>query len=43
MLSSQKISLRVMETFLHSAKFKQFSQIDDINAKYNLSGIEYAP
>src|ERR1700721_4612770 len=35
MFSSQKVSLRVMETFLQSAKFKQFAEIDDINAKYN--------
>jgi hypothetical protein len=35
MFSSQKVSLRVMETFLQSAKFKQFAEIDDVNAKYN--------
>lgn len=35
MFSSQKVSLRVMETFLQSAKFKQFADTDDVNAKYN--------
>ena len=35
MFSSQKVSLRVMETFLESAKFKQFAKSDDVNAKYN--------
>jgi hypothetical protein len=35
MLSSQKVSLRVMETFLQSAKFRQFAQNDAINTKHN--------
>lgn len=35
MLSSQKVSLRVMESILQSARFKQFAGIDEVNAKYN--------
>ena len=35
MLSSDKLSLRVMETFLQSAKFKSFSQYDILEGKYN--------
>jgi hypothetical protein len=35
MLSSEKLSLRVMETFLQSAKFKSFSQYDILEGKYN--------
>jgi Transposase DDE domain len=35
MLSSDKLSLRVMETFLQSAKFKAFAGFDIIDGKYN--------
>jgi hypothetical protein len=35
MLDSQKVTLRVMETILRSAKFKHFAQLDDTGAKYN--------
>jgi hypothetical protein len=35
MLNSEKLSLRVMETFLKSAKFKSFSENEIISAKYN--------
>ena len=35
MLSSDKLSLRVMETFLQSASFKSFSQFDILESKYN--------
>ena len=35
MLGSDKLSLRVMETFLQSAKFKSFSQFDILDTKYN--------
>jgi len=35
MLNSEKLSLRVMETFLHSAQFKSFSQFDILDGKYN--------
>ena len=35
MLSSEKLSLRVMETFLQSAKFKSFSRYDILEGKYN--------
>jgi len=35
MLSSDKLSLRVMETYLHSAKFKSFSGYDILDGKYN--------
>lgn len=35
MLNSNKLSLRVMESFLGSAKFKSFSQLDNLDAKYN--------
>jgi hypothetical protein len=35
MFNSDKVSLRVMESFLHSAKFRQFANTDEVNAKYN--------
>lgn len=35
MLNSDKLSLRVMETFLQSAKFKSFAQFDILDSKYN--------
>lgn len=35
MLNSDKLSLRVMETFLQSAQFKTFSQFDILDGKYN--------
>ena len=35
MLSSDKLSLSVMETFLQSASFKSFSQFDILESKYN--------
>jgi len=35
MLNSDKLSLRVMETFLHSARFKSFSQFDILDSRYN--------
>jgi hypothetical protein len=35
MLSSDKLSLRVMETFLQSAKFKSFSNFDILDSRYN--------
>ncbi len=35
MLSSEKLSLRVMETFLQSAKFKSFSHFDILDSRYN--------
>jgi Transposase DDE domain/Domain of unknown function (DUF4372) len=35
MLTSNKLSLRVMETFLQSAKFKYFVKKDDLNSKFN--------
>lgn len=35
MLNSDKLSLRVMETFLQSAKFKSFSQFDILDSRYN--------
>jgi hypothetical protein len=35
MLNSNKMSLRVMETFLHSAKFKSFAEFDIIDSRYN--------
>jgi hypothetical protein len=35
MLDSQKVTLRLMETILQSATFKQFVQQEDMNAKYN--------
>jgi hypothetical protein len=35
MLNSDKLSLRVMETFLQSAQFKSFSQFDILDGKYN--------
>ncbi|MEO6454681.1 MAG: hypothetical protein ABIN97_11435 [Ginsengibacter sp.] len=34
-LSSEKLSLRVMETYLGSAKFKAFSQFDILESSYN--------
>jgi len=35
MLSSDKLSLRVMETFLQSAKFKSFAHFDILESRYN--------
>jgi len=35
MLGSDKLSLRVMETFLQSAKFKSFTGYDILDGKYN--------
>jgi hypothetical protein len=35
MLGSDKLSLRVMETYLQSAKFKSFTQFDILEGKYN--------
>ena len=35
MLSGDKLSLRVMERFLRSAKFKSFSQYDILDSRYN--------
>jgi hypothetical protein len=35
MLGSDKLSLRVMETYLQSAKFKSFTQFDILDGKYN--------
>lgn len=35
MMSSDKLSLRVMETFLHSAKFRAFSHFDILDSRYN--------
>jgi hypothetical protein len=35
MLNSDKLSLRVMETFLHSARFKSFSHFDILDSRYN--------
>lgn len=35
MLNSDKLSLRVMETFLQSAKFKSFAGYDILDGKYN--------
>jgi hypothetical protein len=35
MLNSEKMSLRVMETFLQSAQFKSFSRYDILEGKYN--------
>jgi Transposase DDE domain len=35
MLSSEKLSLRVMETFLQSAKFRSFSHFDILDSRYN--------
>ena len=35
MLNSDKLSLRVMETFLQSARFKSFSQFDILDSRYN--------
>ena len=35
MLNSEKMSLRVMERFLHSAQFKVFSKYDILDGKYN--------
>ena len=35
MLNSDKLSLRVMETFLQSANFKAFSHFDILDGRYN--------
>lgn len=35
MLNSEKVSLRILETFLNSAQFKAFSRYDIIDGKYN--------
>jgi hypothetical protein len=35
MLNSEKLSLRVMERYLQSAKFKNFSRYDILDGKYN--------
>lgn len=35
MLNSDKLSLRVMETYLQSAQFKSFSEFDILQGKYN--------
>jgi FOG: Transposase and inactivated derivatives len=35
MLENNKLSLRVMESFLESAQFKQFSQSESLTSKYN--------
>lgn len=35
MLGSEKLSLRVMETYLQSARFKSFSHFDILDGKYN--------
>lgn len=35
MINSEKLSLRVMETFLQSAQFKSFSGFDIIDSRYN--------
>src|SRR5204862_3504621 len=35
MLSSEKLSLRVMETFLQSARFKAFTRFDILDGRYN--------
>lgn len=35
MLNSEKLSLRIMESFLQSAQFKSFSHFDIIDGKYN--------
>jgi len=35
MLNSEKLSLRVMETYLQSAQFKSFSGFDIIDSRYN--------
>lgn len=35
MLSSDKLSLRVMETFLQSSKFKCFAEFDILDSRYN--------
>ena len=35
MLNSEKLSLRVMETFLQSAQFKSFTRFDILEGKYN--------
>ena len=35
MLNSEKMSLRVMETFLQSAQFKSFTRFDILEGKYN--------
>jgi hypothetical protein len=38
MLNSTKLSLRVMESFLASAQFKQFTETHQVNVKYNSIG-----
>jgi hypothetical protein len=43
MLNSDKLSLRVMETFLHSARFKSFSHFDILDSRYILYGIGFVP
>jgi len=35
MLNSEKVSLRVMETYLHSAQFKSFTGYDILDSRYN--------
>lgn len=35
MINSEKLSLRIMESFLQSAQFKSFSRFDIIDGKYN--------
>lgn len=35
MLNSDNLSLRVMESFLSSAKFKSFSEQDSLESKFN--------
>ena len=35
MLNSEKLSLRVMETFLQSATFKSFANVEELDSKYN--------
>jgi hypothetical protein len=35
MLNSERLSLRVMETFLQSARFKSFSHYDILDSRYN--------
>src|ERR1700712_4635917 len=35
MLNSEKLSLRVMENYLHSAQFKLFTGFDILEGKYN--------
>jgi hypothetical protein len=35
MLNTDKLSLRVMESFFKSARFKKFAGIEDVNTRYN--------